>query len=93
MSVRHCQAAVSSAEFSEWQAWLRIHPPEEDRADIRHAQLMALLANVNRDPKRTSRPYDPEDFLLRWTPAALPTPDALYAKVVMLNAAFGGRVN
>lgn len=73
-----------------------------DRDDLRFAMLMALLANINRDPKK-GKPFGPYDFMLTLTQAEgpaqrdpargapAPTPEVLLAKVVMLNAAFGGK--
>jgi hypothetical protein len=84
---------VSSREFTEWLAYERLHPPEEDRADVRHAHLMTLLANVNRDPKRQPRPWTAEDFLPRWHEDPVPTDEQLYAKIIGINAAFGGSMN
>ena len=50
----------------EWQIYWMIEPPLETRVDIGFAQLMSLLANVNRDSKRQPEPWTPADFLPSW---------------------------
>lgn len=55
--------AMSWAQLAEWQAYASIDPFGESRADLRSAQICAILANVNRDPKRRSQPYKVEDFM------------------------------
>jgi hypothetical protein len=45
--------------WQEWQAFLAVEPGEI-WAEIRTARLMALLANIHRDPKRKA--YSPRDF-------------------------------
>lgn len=70
-----------------------------DRSDIYHAQLMALIANVNRDTKKQHKPFDIKDFMLEFIPvdddSETPKPrakswESLLATVVMLNTALGG---
>lgn len=53
-------------EFVEWIAYDAIEPIGEGRADLRNAQLMALLANVNRDAKKRAAAYEASDFLVDW---------------------------
>ena len=80
--------AMPSRLLSEWMAYARLNPFGERRADLRNAQLMALTANVNRDPKK-SRAFKPRDFMLDFErqPAS---GDAMRAKIHLLHAAFGG---
>lgn len=98
MSVLDCQRRVSSQEFTEWRAWLALRDAEREadalKADARHADMMALLANIHRDEKKRPRPFTLDDFMPQWVSAAKPPPsdDVLLAKVKALNAAFGGRV-
>lgn len=40
------QAGINGREQADWLASLRLDPPEEDRADVRHALLAALLVKV-----------------------------------------------
>jgi hypothetical protein len=56
--------AMSSAEFSDWMDVYRLDGWEEvARADQRHAEAMALTANIHRDPKKRRQPFTPADFL------------------------------
>lgn len=64
-SVSEAQQAISSAEFSEWIAYESLEPDPATWTMQLVAQLLALTANVHRDPRRQSRPYQPADFLPR----------------------------
>ena len=46
----------------------RIHGPlvGPKRDDLRAAQIAAMIANVNRDPKKRAQPFDTEDMALRF---------------------------
>ncbi len=55
---------MSATELTQWMAYAAIEPFGERRADLRIAQLCALIANVNRDRKRRPKPFSIEDFLL-----------------------------
>lgn len=54
---------MTSAEFTEWQAFYELEPFGDLVADQRHGVAASLLANVNRDPKARPEPYIPEDFI------------------------------
>lgn len=76
-------AEVSSPELTEWMAYYRIEPFGEMVADQRHGIATAVLANVNRDPKRTPEPYTFSDFVPwrenqtdKGTPVLLSDPEA-----------------
>ena len=56
-------ASLSSRQISEWMAYFSIEPFGEERADLRMATLAALIANINRDEKKRSSPYTPDDFM------------------------------
>jgi hypothetical protein len=45
----------------------------EKRADFRAGQICATLANVHRDSKARSTPYEAEDFFPRLRPPQPPT--------------------
>lgn len=68
------QSAMSSREFAEWLAFFRLQPYGEMREDFRFARLMALLANVNRDPD-TSREFTHEDFMPKFEDPEPDEPD------------------
>ena len=57
---------LDAVQIAEWMAYFAAEPWGEERADLRMAQLCQLIANVNRDPRRT-RPYKLEDFLPDFT--------------------------
>ena len=81
---------MSSREFTEWLAYARLEPFGSEADDHRMAQLLALIANVNRDPARRRRPYAPADFLPQRGPRAEPDADALRPRIDAAMAAFGG---
>ena len=41
---------ISSAEFTEWQAFYQLEPFGPEAQSWRAAMLASILANVNRDP-------------------------------------------
>lgn len=54
---------MSWRELRKWAHYARVEPFGEARADFRNAQQMALLANINRDPKQRSESYTAADFM------------------------------
>lgn len=62
--------------------------PEAD--DARLAQLLALIANVNRDPKRRRTPWTPDDVLPRRVPRPPAQVETLRPRIDAAMAAFGG---
>lgn len=100
-----CQAAIDSAEFALWLAYFRLLDAEpsldEQRADWRHAETMALLANINRDRKARPEPFRVSEFLPRWGAVAAPepqpqrvtTPVDLQRKINATMAMLGGKVH
>lgn len=62
LTLHEAQNRVSSREFTKWIAEYKRNPWGEQREDIRFSALMALLANLWRDPKRHPKPYSWEDF-------------------------------
>lgn len=55
--------AFDSRDVSEWMAYASIEPFGEERADMRAGIIASVIANVNRDPKRRSQPFTPQDFM------------------------------
>lgn len=55
--------SITSVQLSEWMAYAAIEPFGEERADLRNAMLMSLIANVNRDEKKRSDPFTPAEFM------------------------------
>jgi hypothetical protein len=82
---------MSSREFSEWQAYFRLEPFGEDRADIRAALVASVVANVNRNPKKRPKAFAVKDFLLKFDQEQREQGwEQQLSLVEMLNAAFGG---
>lgn len=83
---------MSAREFGEWMAFYALEPFGDNRADLRIGILAALTANIARDEKRRSKPYEADDFMPKFDRTekeAQPWEEQL-ALVEMLNAAFGG---
>ena len=55
---------MSSKELTEWIAFASVEPIGEAREDLRTANLMALIANVNRDQEKKPEPFSPSDFVV-----------------------------
>lgn len=88
-----CQRRVSSREFAEWLAYERLEPFGPERDDLRAALVAAVIANVNRDPKKRRKPYEVSDFMPKFDRGPEPerkSDGELLARVEMLNAVFGG---
>jgi hypothetical protein len=65
--VRELLESISSEELSTWMAYDAIEPFGERRADLRSAQICAVLANIHR--KKDSKPFSPADFLIHFDAA------------------------
>jgi len=81
---------VSSREFTEWLAYARLEPFGPEADDQRMAQLMALIANVNRDPKRRKVPFTPDDFMPQRGPRRAVEVETLRPRIDAAMVAFGG---
>jgi len=58
---------MSSAEFTEWQAFERLEGPlGPERWDWRFAMIASTVANTNRDPKKRRQEYRPDEFIPDW---------------------------
>jgi len=86
---------MSYKELNLWIDFYSIEPFPEERADFRNAQLMAMIANVNRDPKKT-RAFSPDKFLVDyWKERKSVTPEStgqMFHTAMAINAAIGGKV-
>ena len=79
--------SISGRQLAEWMAYARLEPFGEERADLRMAILAALIANVNRDPKKKSSPYEVSDFMPKFEkPESISKEDAIMAIDVMMTA-------
>lgn len=59
---------MSWTQLAEWYEYYSLEPFGDERADLRNGILCALIANVNRDPKR-GKPSKPTDFMPFYKPA------------------------
>ncbi len=67
-----------------------MEPRGEKREDVRLAYLLAMIANVNKDPRK-GRAYTADDFMLEYdTGVKEISEDEMLAKIVALNKALGG---
>ena len=84
---------MGQAEFVSWCAYFAVEGWPGWRADLRTADLLALLANVNRDAKKQREPFKPADFVRDWwgerKPVAAVEPKSLLAKFRMLTERVG----
>jgi len=87
-------ARISSRELSEWQAFARIDPFNQQRADLRAGIVSSVIANVHRDAKKRPEPYGPGDFLPKFqengSERVKQSPEAMLGLVEVMNRAFGG---
>lgn len=82
---------ISSAEFTEWQAFYQIEPFGPEADSWRSAMLASILANVNRDPKKKREPYTIDDFM-PGVPMTIEEKRAdLKERISAAMRAFGGR--
>jgi Protein of unknown function (DUF4035) len=63
MTVGRLMRELTVREFAYWQVHYREDPFGEDRGDVRSAQVAAILANSNRDPKKRDKPFEVIDFM------------------------------
>ena len=66
MNVDGLLRGLTARQFLEWEAYAELEPFGEIRADYRAASIARTVAEVNRDPKKRSEPFEIEDFLLRF---------------------------
>jgi hypothetical protein len=52
--------------IAEWEAYAALEPFGELRADYRSAQIVAMLYNLNRDPKKDPDGKGTHEFLIPW---------------------------
>jgi hypothetical protein len=71
-------------------AYARLEPFGSEADDHRLAPLLALIANVNRDPSRRKTPWTPEDFLPKRVPRRSGEAADLRPRIDAAMAAFGG---
>ena len=60
------ERGLTAKRFIEWRHYADLEPFGEWRADYRAGLICALIANVNRDPKKTPKPFSAADFMQQW---------------------------
>jgi hypothetical protein len=88
---------MSALEFAEWMAYYSLEPFGERRADYRSAQIVQMIANVNRGAD--TGPYPLSDFLPDEIAAEADEPEdepeenwqAQIQVAEMITAAYGGK--
>ena len=68
MTVRELLARIDSRELSEWMVYYRLEPWGTEVDDWRAGMIASVIANVNRDPKKQNKPFQPTDFMPRRAP-------------------------
>ncbi len=63
MTVRELLARIDSRELSEWNAFFELEPWGCEMEDWRTGLVASTIANVNRDPKKQRKPFEPDDFM------------------------------
>lgn len=63
MTVRELLERIDSRELTEWAAYYELEPWGTEVEDLRIATVLAMMANINRDPKKKSTPFTPDDFM------------------------------
>jgi hypothetical protein len=58
--------SISAEQFAEWAAYDTLEPFGEWRDDWRSAEIVTMIANVNRDTKKRKEPYKTTDFLVKF---------------------------
>ena len=61
MTVRSLLASTDAGEMAEWEAYFRIEPFGEDRADLRAGIVASTMANTVRG--KGTKPFRPVDFM------------------------------
>lgn len=54
---------LSARQLAGWQAYYSLEPFGDERADLRSARICQVLAEINRDKKRRSKPFTIQDFM------------------------------
>ena len=73
MTVRELLERIDSRELSEWTAFFEIEPWGTEVDDWRAGLVASTIANVNRDPKKQKKPFQPKDFMLERDKEPTPT--------------------
>ena len=63
-TVTELEATLSASEWLDWLRFFALEPYGAPAMDVVQAQLRSLIANVHRNDKARSDPFEPREFLL-----------------------------
>lgn len=89
-TVEQAQNGMDAEEFARWQAYDRLDPIGQWRADLRAARIASTIANIWRGPR--TRPYRLEDFMPKFGAVAVQRGADWIKTVLMGIAATYGKV-
>lgn len=84
-------AEIPASVWYEWLAFNKIDPISDRRADLRAGIIASTVAEVNRDRKRRSRPYEAKDFMPRFERAQPQSVEEMIEIAREITLAFGGQ--
>lgn len=58
------EATLSASEWLDWLRYFAVEPYGAPALDVIQAQLRSLIANIHRNDKARSEPFEPREFLL-----------------------------
>lgn len=86
------QRWVSAPEFTEWMAYHALEPFGPDATAWGFGMVASVIANANRDPKRRSQPYTPQDFMPDEPMTPAERAADVTARITSAMMSLGGRV-
>ena len=79
--------------LAQFNALAKRYLGAEERQDWRAGQICAVIANVNRDPKKRTQAYEAKDFMPSRRQQKKPLSDKqMLDQIMIANAALGGEV-
>lgn len=90
MSVRDFLASHTSADIAELEAYDRLDPFGETRADYRACLVAAVIANANPFRKKNAKAVNPMDLMPQFGDREPVSDEEIIAKAKRMCAAFGG---
>jgi hypothetical protein len=80
------ERTLKPADIMEMMIYDRIEPWAHNYEWYKPAIVSAMIANANRDPKKKSRPYEPDDFVPNWVKQKQRGKTDLNSKVELMRA-------
>lgn len=84
--------SMSYPEILRWEQYFELFPEESWRNDAGLAQIACILANVNRDTKQRSKPFEVADFMLFDKPRRAREQEREQAKAKEESAGDGAKI-